>query len=152
MFGNGDDIVAPVSLPGNNIDQRRRGDAGKRAQARQQLFEEGGALRAALVAAVSVTVAGTALVSFETLRVGFGVGAPAPAALVRTAIFDLDARVPTLALPRCKATAILSSVVRLARSAAASSTGTSARTLLIRISGPNQKAGMAFVIAAMLPG
>jgi len=63
----------------------------------------GGALRAALVAAVSITVAGTALVTFETLRVGFGVGAPVPAALLRTAIFDLDARVPTLALPRCKA-------------------------------------------------
>jgi hypothetical protein len=55
------------------------------------------------VAAVSVALAGTALVSFETLRVGFGVGAPVPAAVVRSAIFDLDARVPTLAFPRCSA-------------------------------------------------
>ncbi|HME72656.1 MAG TPA: hypothetical protein VKM54_22735 [Myxococcota bacterium] len=63
----------------------------------------GGWLRTAVVAGASVALGGTALVSFETLRAGFGVGALEPAAVVRTAIFDLDAHVPTLALPRCGA-------------------------------------------------
>ncbi|HTF35501.1 MAG TPA: hypothetical protein VK714_17580 [Myxococcota bacterium] len=63
----------------------------------------GGWLRPMAVAVVSAALAAIALVSFETLRAGFGVGAPEPAPAVRTAIFDFDARVPTHALPRCGA-------------------------------------------------
>ncbi|HBZ72572.1 MAG TPA: hypothetical protein DEP35_23680 [Deltaproteobacteria bacterium] len=61
----------------------------------------GGFWRRAAVAVAWAAIAGIALVSFETVNAGFGVGVPEPAPAVRTAIFDFDARVPTLALPRC---------------------------------------------------
>jgi len=63
----------------------------------------GGLWRAVVVGIVSAALATIALVSFDILRAGFGVGAPEPAPAVRTALFDFDARVPTLALPRCGA-------------------------------------------------
>jgi hypothetical protein len=71
----------------------------------------GGWWRTAGVAAASAALAATALVSFETLRAGFGVGVPEPVAAIRAAIFDLDARVPTLALPRCGARPLAIDVV-----------------------------------------
>lgn len=63
----------------------------------------GGWRRPPAVAVASAALAAIALVSFETLRAGFGAGAPEPAPAVRAAIFDFDARIPTLALPRCGA-------------------------------------------------
>jgi len=57
--------------------------------------------RTAAVALGSVVLMATVLVAFAALRAGSGIGAPEPAPAVRTAIFDFDARVPTLALPRC---------------------------------------------------